>query len=294
MLPELQQAWEQTLNRSHITYVLSLGTPDHFQKTTGLLLDRRGNALAVAKIGCTPQAKNLIRHEYNTLVQLNGVGVSRSIIPFPLGCGTTGAAGWMLQSVLDGGRPSPAYIRKEHLDFLAELSSLKFIDEQPGRESFWEGLKKSALQYDDREHIDAHPERSFFAELLERAEGLITDAQRQGWPLVASHGDFAPWNIRLIGGRAAVFDWEYFLPAAPAGWDLTRFIILVEHLLHKKSLRKIQAGFPTNRQISEWEAVAELRIPDRSLLAKLFILDLLLDATRTSIGRVDKPAGKTP
>ena len=41
------------------------------------------------------------------------------------------------------------------------------------------------------------------------------------------HGDFTPWNTRLLGGRLSVFDWESCEPETPWGWDSFHFSVQI-------------------------------------------------------------------
>lgn len=54
-----------------------------------------------------------------------------------------------------------------------------------------------------------------------------------GSPMVRSHGDFAPWNIRRMGNRYMVFDWE-FCGWRPRGYDLVHFLTIVGMNLEHK------------------------------------------------------------
>lgn len=53
-----------------------------------------------------------------------------------------------------------------------------------------------------------------------------------GVPHTFSHGDFAPWNIRRVGARHIVFDWEH-CGLRPEGYDVAYFIIMTEVALNK-------------------------------------------------------------
>lgn len=55
-----------------------------------------------------------------------------------------------------------------------------------------------------------------------------------GETLVRSHGDFAPWNIRRMGERYMLFDWE-FCGWRPRGYDLVHFLTIVGMNLEHRS-----------------------------------------------------------
>jgi hypothetical protein len=86
--------------------------------------------------------------------------------------------------------------------------------------------------------------------------------------------------MRLIDGKVALYDWEYFLPFALAGWDILYFIFRVENLIKRQSLERIWHKFESGVYLDKillFEKKAGLEIPDRKLLAVLVILAIALD-----------------
>jgi hypothetical protein len=113
------------------------------------------------------------------------------------------------------------------------------------------------------------------------------------WPLTAVHGDFAPWNIRVIGSKVGVYDWENFLPLAPAGWDVLHYEVRVRHLVKKRSLEELFAEFSKtcelNDSLTTWEMKTGIKIPNRSVLALLLFADLCCGASRKAIAERKVP-----
>lgn len=69
-----------------------------------------------------------------------------------------------------------------------------------------------------------------FKEILSSKEIKIID----GIPYTFSHGDFAPWNLKMKDGKYILFDWEH-CGIKFYGFDLIHFIFQIENLLNKKS-----------------------------------------------------------
>ncbi len=255
VMGELCFEWEKVLNTRNIAAAFSLGTEDRFQKVTALIFDEKGDMLSIAKIGETSAAKKMILHEYQVLEKIKRLSLQNCVIPTALGCGSFGEITWMMQSVLSEGKPSSAALCEKHFDFLAELASLTRTKNKLDAIPFWKQLN--------------FPQQT-----------------SEIYPMVSAHGDFAPWNIRLTDKKIAVYDWENFIALAPAGWDIMRFIFMTERMLKKQPIEKIYSRFIEGeyRHISDrWEKMTGIGIPDRRLLADLFIAELNTEANRSSV-----------
>lgn len=288
-LEALQEDWQEFFNKDQVFFAISLGTPDQYRKLTALLFDQRGEILALAKIGVTPQAIKLIEHEFKTLKYLRHMDLSRGITPEPLYLGSTGEVKWLLQSALVGGRPSPLKLNAFHLSFLADLAKATFREEVLSHTSFWNSLADRILGIggDIYSQPEASNERRFMEDLFRECRDVLQQAGNLSWPLVAAHGDFAPWNIRKIGGRAAVYDWENFLPLAPAGWDVLHYEVRIKNLVKRRSLKELFSDLSRDQKRSDplcaWEMKTGIRIPERRLLVLLFFGDLGFGASRKAI-----------
>ncbi len=280
LLGALQGTWEGILGKGPLAIALSLGTPGHYRKVTALVFDQQAMPLAFAKVGCTPQAGRLIANERSALATLGSMTMHGAIIPALLGHGTTGPASWLLQSALLTGSPSPLVLQKAHFDFLADIAKAT-MRRQPLHttgigDQLQSILKKPVLSI--ASGFEAG--KPFITELIRglRASGI--EEMEKSWPTSAAHGDFAPWNMRLAEGRLAMFDWEYFLPEAPAGWDLLQFLFRVDHLIRRKTLEQMWSEFQAGScqdVLDRWEKLTGLQIPDRQFLAAIVLLAIACD-----------------
>jgi thiamine kinase-like enzyme len=83
--------------------------------------------------------------------------------------------------------------------------------------------------------IDAHP---FAAELAGQDSFelgfLLERLGGRRWPVVARHGDYAPWNILASRqGRLSALDWEYGSLAGLPGLDIAYYILRVAHFIYR-------------------------------------------------------------
>ncbi len=280
VVASLQSSWEETLGKGPVSIAFSLGTPNHYQKITALVFDRRSKPFAFAKVGCTPQASRLIANERMALEKIRSMGCHRlAAIPELLGYGETGPTIWMLQTALLAGRSSSTCLEKEHIVFLAKVAGTRQV--MPLQLSdIWAYLQKvlnaSILPIKPR----FKTERLFISSLRDQLWTLCACSGNEPWPLTIAHGDFAPWNMRLVAGNVALFDWEYFLSLAPVGWDIIYFIFQVETLIKKQSLESVWAKFEKDvyrESLKLFEKKAGLKIPDVRLLALLVMFAIALD-----------------
>lgn len=80
-----------------------------------------------------------------------------------------------------------------------------------------------------------------FPGLAARVARAAEHAEKAGWPLRVTHGDFTPGNLVLDpGGRVYLLDWEHLLTSAPWAVDLYRFYVDV--LLETEGLASAQVA----------------------------------------------------
>jgi glycosyltransferase involved in cell wall biosynthesis len=289
----LKASWERSLDAVIGSFAFSLGTVDAYQKVTGLLFDAKGDIMAIAKIGATPQTKALVRNEYDTLRSLSLTPLKCCEMPSALGYGTTGEMEWMLQSPLHTGSSSPTDLGADHLSVLRALADLGIVANGIDRCSIFPLLDQLLEGKRMELYEDFSDEAPFAEDLLKEATRLLAHGRSVIWPLVRSHGDFTPWNMRITGDGPSVYDWECSLPHMPAGWDVVRFVVMVEHLLGKKSSGSIYRDIVDNNRygsvFEQYSRYTSLAIPDRTLLATLFFLEFAFDLGRRTIVLRSRP-----
>jgi hypothetical protein len=277
---DLRNVWEKSMDERPVSIAFSLGTPNHYRKVTALIFDRNSKPLAFAKVGCTPQAVALISNERRALKKLHLRNVGNISVPVVLAHGKTGLSVWFLQSPLLGGRLSPSSLQKDHIDFLTKLARDTGQVMSLASWDIWSFLHEVLNKPIPPIKEEFVSDRRLILNLCNRFLTLDSEESRELFPFAAAHGDFAPWNIRMTSNGITLFDWEHFLPLAPAGWDIIHFIVRVEHLIKKKRLEEIWAAFEAGMyrdSLTAFEERAGLHIPNVQLLALLVILAIVFD-----------------
>lgn len=288
VLNALKNDWAGALEKEKIKIALSLGTPNYYRKVTALIFDERAKMLAFAKVGSSRQAGGLIVNEIKALSFFNELSLQSAIMPTLLGQGETKSIRWFLQSPLISGRPSPNALQKEHLTFLSEIADKTVRQNLLNESDVWKSMQSILENPRVLIKADFESERYFLEQLCEKLKGLRESDIQKPWPFTAAHGDFAPWNMRLMDGKLALYDCECFMPLAPLGWDILYFIFRVENLIKRKSLENIWHLFEADaydERLSLFESKTGLNIPDKRILVMLVLFAIAFDlpAKMTSV-----------
>jgi len=280
VLAHIESAWRKALGIDDICFALSLGDPNDYRKVTALIFDKNENPVAFGKMGCTPQAKSLIKNERHALELMNAADIQSATIPKMLGSGGTESSFWLLQSPLMKSHTSPNNLCDEHFNFLCDLAHNTTqaipLSSSALYEYFQRVLKEPSLSIKK----EFESERHFIEKLRNQILDFKSEDLARQWPFSAAHGDFAPWNMRLVKGQLALFDWEHYLAAAPAGWDIFYFIFRVDNLIKRQTLQQLLQNFDASVYMNEikfFEKKSGITIPDQRLLAFLVILAIACD-----------------
>jgi len=280
LITSLQNDWAAALGQRNISVALSLGEPSHYRKVTALIFDGTALPVAFAKIACTPQAKSLILNETEALKKISNLHCTSVIMPRYLGQGQAKEVSWLLQSTLLSGRPSRNDLRDAHFSFLTDLAQKTKQLCGLISSDLWKYLCNILEGKSLPIKADFAAEALFLEKLGAQIKSLNSKSTDKPWPFTNAHGDFAPWNMRLIEDKVALYDWEYFIQDLPAGWDLLYFIFRVENLIKRLSLQQIWKKFEKGAysdKIEFFEKKASIEIPEIQILAMLVILSISLD-----------------
>jgi len=200
----------QVVGEKSLHCSLSLGPAGPHQKCVLQLMRPDGSILGYAKVGCNQKTVALVENEVRFLRRLSEQKFSRLVIPELL------YAGWFRDRFVAVTRQAsppvsqaPAAITSLHLEALRELrESLNVAARGPAAAP---GCRQVASGY--------------YCGLVEQAT-----ARARRWlgtsplPVYARHGDFTPWNLRLVAGGLLAFDWEYASEQGTPGYDLIHFL----------------------------------------------------------------------
>jgi len=216
-------------------FALSLGRPHRYRKVVIQIMRPTGEILGYIKLPLTEAATERVRHEAAMLASLWGFADLRRRIPRVLHAGEWGDSYILFQSS-GPAESGPTEFRHAHEEFLLTVQNVCRV-EKPGR--------AIAAEVERRwQRVELELDR----ELRQLGRGVLARAGQQldGSTIRCGihHGDFAPWNTRVEGGRLFLFDWESASFDAPACWDAFHFRVQVEGLLKKKRDRRPAEGLP--------------------------------------------------
>jgi len=190
-----------------------------------------GSILGYAKVGCNQETVALVENEVRFLRRLSEQKFSCLVIPELL------YAGWFRDRFVAVTRQAsppvshaPAAITSLHLEALREL-----------RESGNGAACGPAAALECRQLASG-----YYCGLVQQAI-----ARARQWlgtnplPRYARHGDFTPWNLRLVAGGLLAFDWEYASEQGTPGYDLIHFLLRARAL---KSAGRIYAPAVMERE----------------------------------------------
>jgi len=173
-----------------------------------------GEELGFCKVGLTPLARRLVKHEAEVLARLAG-HLRRVVVPTVLHSGRWRGNEVLFLSAVRGNRGRGAILPVEAM---REVAATDGTGQRHLVSSPW----VAAL----RQRASAAPPElartilTLLARLLERAERSGLREVLHG----ASHGDWGPWNMAWDGGRVVVWDWERYGGGLPVGLDAVHFL----------------------------------------------------------------------
>lgn len=203
------------------SFAMSLGMPGKYRKLTVQVMRGSGETLGFIKLGLTKPAGARVRREASVLEDLAAL---RPYVPRVLYGGEWQNNYLLFQSPLEG-RPGPAELSGMHVEFLEKLAAVRRMD-KPGLQLVEEvGARWSEVTW----RCDWRWQQLGKATLAAARH----DLEKATVPCGLCHGDFAPWNTRVLDGRLSVFDWESCEEGVPLGWDTFHFSVEVASLLKK-------------------------------------------------------------
>jgi hypothetical protein len=205
-------------------FAMLVGTPGKYRKLTIQVMRASGETLGYIKLGLTKPAGDRVRQEARILEDISAL---RPYVPRVLYVGEWQDSYLLFQSPLEG-RPGPAALSSVHVEFLEKLGALRRMDKSGNRILEEVGARWNEVTW----RCDWRWQRLGAATLAAASQDLAGITV----PCGLMHGDFVPWNTRVVDGRLFVFDWESCECEAPLGWDTFHFSLQVARL-HKKSWR---------------------------------------------------------
>jgi hypothetical protein len=244
-----------------------LGAPGPWTKETILFLDQAGDPELIVKAGKGEAVDRLLLNEAEWLRLLRDQPALVGHIPEMVAHRSGADLSFVAQSVLPG---QPSFEFGElHRAFL-----IKF-------QAYSHGL----LHYEEsRLYHNLHARIKELDGLLSQAwSGRIERAMRSleecfsGVPILmtAAHNDFTPWNIRIQGGAAKVFDWEYAELEQLPLFDPLHFALMPMALKRESAASMIEKMRQTLKECESWLGPDLCRAAEKQALAYLLNLSTL-------------------
>lgn len=215
-----------------VSPIIYVGTQGLQQKAVGsLICAETGEPLAIMKIALGKCAINSLSSEAEALNLLDKFSFAHA----PKLICKDSILGYTMQSVI-GGKLSSRCLSPQHVDVLCELA-----DASPLQTTSYGTLKAQLVKKYNT--VRTHIESDFDEMGLNVLEQYMNEyAEDFDIPVVFVHGDFAPWNIKLVqcdaNGRfpaqLVLIDWEDFKENGFPLWDLSHFCFLQAHLFEEK------------------------------------------------------------
>ncbi|MEQ8171725.1 MAG: hypothetical protein ABRQ38_22735, partial [Candidatus Eremiobacterota bacterium] len=219
-------------------FAISSGTPGHHRKPVIQMITDDGIILGYVKIGWNEGTNTLVQNEARILREIN-TSFNTFLVPRVIYSNSWNGRYLCIQSSPEGKiETAPQTMNPNYMGIIKEMSNFH-IRKIPLKESlFWKNLIKNI------DKIYNH----YYLHILKNGIKKIDEwIGNETLPFHFRHGDFAPWNAKIVNGQLFLFDWEYAeLEALPA-LDLFHFFIQTLWLLKKYSPGDIYKTF-TNGQ----------------------------------------------
>lgn len=184
------------------------------------LLDARGRTLAFVKVGVNTLTKKLVRREASVLARLNRLQLTTVRVPEVVHAGVWNDLELLVLSALPtwrGGPPDLDSLR-ESMHEVAAATTPDPASSATGHDYVRELLSRMRV-------LAAHgaPKDQQTASQLESIVLELDPTAVTTLPLGAWHGDWTPWNCRMVDGRCLVWDWERYEAPVPVGFDALHY-----------------------------------------------------------------------
>jgi hypothetical protein len=223
----LEQALAQAMGTRRLCLSIASGTPGPRRKLTIQIATPEGLILAYAKCADRPEAGARIRQEVSFREYVRLLGLKRTGVPGTLYHSPYAQGYLMISAPLPRSMaPSGLDLGRPHLDALRELAG--HLGARPTGQVLDE-LRRRVARLAETIGRTWH-------DRLARAVALVAGAPGVGALATAlSHGDFAPWNLRIEGqtGRLALLDWEHGQREQLLLWDAFHFHTQVDALVRR-------------------------------------------------------------
>ncbi|WP_298118731.1 hypothetical protein [Flavobacterium sp.] len=178
------------------------------------------------KIATTPNARNLIKKEFEILQKLNNVSSSFEV-PVVINYNENIL---QLSDISTNGKRIKN-LSHEHINTISELNNIETNFVKISNWQLFQNLKNDFIKIDDQ-RIPKN--------MIRKINGLLNEISENKFiELTFSHGDFTQWNLFEKNNKLAIYDFELASCDKPKGFDFFHFMIQNSVLVNHKSWKKI-------------------------------------------------------
>jgi thymidylate kinase len=215
-LREFKKFLEEVFCEKDLSLAISLGAPGPHRKPVVQVMSQKGEILGYVKVGWNRETRILVQNESRILKHLQGKKLSFLVPHVLLAEDWQGRFVCVQSSPPHQTRPAPKKWNYLYDEALKEMASLGIERKKLSESDFWKQLRDRVCQ------IGNHYWRRTLEGFMEQILSRLGDREL---PFHLAHGDFTPWNTLLTDGQLYLYDWEYTLESAPAGYDLFHFAV---------------------------------------------------------------------
>lgn len=239
-----------------IYYTISLGAPGPRRKLVICLMAIDGNIIAYIKIANTKNAIEGLKNESDALKILAKYSFNSIKVPRKIANGNWNEQYYLVTSALLNMKSSKYnFILKdlELLKIIKEFSLINFEKTIFQQSTFFLELQKSIAS------IKIPYIKHLCEDTFEICKLLVEDMEL---PFHFAHGDFTPWNMFNTKPKIGLFDFEYMIENAPAGFDIFRYHIQKTILVDKLPKKYVHDNFVNK---NGWYLVVENHLKNFNL-----------------------------
>lgn len=210
--------------RAHLSQVLGrqvnvglyIGPARAVRKPVLQVLDERGTTLAFAKLGVDDFTKALVRTEADAVNLLAASALSVLAVPEALHHGQWNSHELLVQRAMGRGANAASgdMLLGRAMDELARVAAVDTAT-----------LRSSRYRQRLTQRLEAQSDGPLPTALAQSLDELCARFPDTVLEFGSWHGDWAPWNMTVAGGRVCVWDWEKFESGKPIGFDAIHYCV---------------------------------------------------------------------
>ncbi|NOX31119.1 MAG: sulfotransferase domain-containing protein [Actinobacteria bacterium] len=264
----LREHLEAAIDGHELCIGVTVGPLRPNRKPVLQLMDHSGQLVAYAKVGWDDSTRAMVDHEVAALDKLPRL--QHVAAPKVLHSGHWRGLSVLVTAPVVHDGPADASTSLL-LDAARDIAAMTTPATAALRSAEWTKVQRRRI-------ADLGPVATDLAVVFERCIELHGDRR-----LVfgSSHGDWAPWNMRRVGHRLGVWDWERSRNDAPIGLDIIHYNF--QEAFHASG-QSVADGIDAVRQAVP-ALLTELGVAgeDHELIAVLYLVELTLRFGETSI-----------